>query len=474
MYVKLSQFSKASCDSDMIQYAVDLAETTGQAVLIPKINPRTGYPRYDITKTIILPNDCDLALHNCHLRLADDAVCNMFRNRNGLLPIVPENEQQNITIRGIGRPILDGGVHNGIYEHNGIARKIMKPSEHKPIENCMMRFHNVRHLTIEGVTVRNQRYWAILLTYVSYSRFSNLHFESASNVPNQDGLDICKGCHDIIAENITGCTGDNLIAICALGLPPAPGTGDVYNISVHNVLGYGVGGCGLIRILNHDGNKIYNISIDTVIEVSPWSVTDAPLAPNPDLLAKTDDEGNLIPWDPVKPGAYGYRIETPIQIGEAYWYSHSKAQHGDTFGITVRNVMTHARFAIQISNTLMDSTFENIRIFGNGYMAAYFGEGHVENIHFHNVTFDRTSHPIAEDEHIHVEWNNTKVVGYHCFAFHNTNVINMTVDGLTCATENNPMKSVFGGTGHGSVSVSRLQQGPVPLLSDAEGIDILL
>jgi hypothetical protein len=49
---------------------------------------------------------------------------------------------------------------------------------------------------------------------------------------------------------------------------------------------YGVGGCALIRLLNHDGYKIYNVRIDNVIEVSPWSENDAPVAQNPDLFVE--------------------------------------------------------------------------------------------------------------------------------------------------------------------------------------------
>lgn len=475
MYINVNQFLEATCDSDMIQAAVDAAQNTGQAVLIPRINARTGQPRWDITKTILLPSNCMIFLQNCHMRLADGAVCSIFQNKDYEIMdyLSEEKRQKNITIQGIGQVVLDGGVHNGIYEHNGIARKVMKKSEHSPVENCMIRFRNVKNLTIDGLTVRNQRYWGIPLSFVTYSHFSNIRFESEGNVPNQDGLDICKGCHDIIVENITGCTGDNLIAICAIGgVDNKSGINDIYNVTVRNVVGYGVGGCALIRILNHDGNKIYNIHIDTVIEASPWSDDDAALAPNPDLLIKTDDEGNIIPWRRVKPGEYGYRQVSIIQIGELYWYKKTRAEHGDTYGITVKNVMTHARFAIEVNNTLLDSSFENIRMFGNGYMAAYFGEGQIENIHLRNITYDCDCHPMPEDEHIYVEWNKTRTDGYHCIAFNGTKVKNLNVDGLYCATEGNMMAAVFGGHGSGNIRARAVQHDAVSLLSEAEGIEI--
>ena len=138
---------------------------------------------------------------------------------------------------------------------------------------------------------------------------------------------------------------------------------------------FGVGGCALVRLLNHDGYRIYNVRIDNLIETSSWSENDAPVAQNPDLIIRSDENGNIYHERWLTPGEEGYRCEAAILIGESYWYNTSKAQHGDTFGISVSNVMTHARYGLFLNNTLLDSSFDNIRMFGNGYAAAYFGEG---------------------------------------------------------------------------------------------------
>ena len=103
MFLDLKNFAGFPCDSDMIQAAVNAAENTGEAVLIPRINPRTGKPGYEISKTVFLPDSLD-----------------------------EKNRQHGITINGIGEAVLDGGKHNGIYENNGIARKVMKPSPYPP------------------------------------------------------------------------------------------------------------------------------------------------------------------------------------------------------------------------------------------------------------------------------------------------------------------------------------------------------
>ncbi len=476
MYINVNQFQNCACDSDMIQAALDAAVKTGQSVLVPKYNERTGKPIWEITKTVLLHDESVLLLQNCHLRLADGVVCNMFANENARKPIAlePEGTQRNIQIRGIGNVLLDGGNHNGVYEDNGISRKVTKPSTHNISENAMFFIQNVERLLIENIKIKDQRYWAIALYKVCYSRIANIHFDSSSNVPNQDGVDLCKGCHDVIVENITGCVGDNIVAMLATEdeiyqkVTKTLRDGDIHNITVRNIMAYGVGGCSLIRILNHDGYRVYNVRIDNVIEVSPWSENDAPVATNPDLVIKTDDQGDIIPWRKLIPGEEGYRIESAIIIGESYWYSKEKAKHGDTFGISVSNVMTHGRFGVFINNTLTDSSFDNIRMFGNGYAAVYFGEGHVENVTFSNITYDSDCRPLPADEHIWVEWNKTRADGLSCVYFNGTQVDNVSFRNMRCAAG---VESVFGGFGSGSIHCSNIDHRHIHVLSNADGIE---
>lgn len=477
MIINVNDFKDRSCDSDMLQAALDAAYETGEAVVVPKINARTGKDVWDISKTVRLHSGNVLLLMNSHLRLADGVICHMFTNTNARTPaaLADDGKERDITIRGIGRAVLDGGIHNGIYEINGISRKIMKKTEYDVSYNSMLFFQNVENLVIENITVKDQRYWAFSLYAVVYSRVSNIHFISSSNVPNQDGVDLLKGCHDVIVENISGCTGDNIIALLATDdaiyqkVSDDPRDGDIYNVTIRNVVAYGVGGCALIRILNHDGFRIYNVHIDNVIEASPWSVNDSPVAPNPDLAITTDDEGNNIYTRTLVPGEEGYRCEAAILIGESYWYSREKAKMGDTYGISVSNVMTHARYAVFINNTLLDSSFDNIRLFGNGFMAAYFGEGRMENVRFTNISYDKNCRPLKADEHIWVEWNKTKSDGFYCVYFNGTEVDDIFFDNMYCSEG---MEAVFGGHGSGRVRCGRIQNAEIPDFSKTCGIEV--
>ena len=466
MFLNVNEYKHLACVSDMINAAIQDARTSGKIVVIPPINERTGKDVWEITKSIVLYSGTTLVLNNSHLRMGDGIICRMMVNANYNLPVTEENLQKNITVRGIGGAMLDGGIHNGIYEKNGIARKVPQKTDKLAVDNCTMYFKNVENLVVEGIHIKNHRYWGCLLTSASYSRVSNLRFTSESNVPNQDGVDVCAGCHDVIVENITGCTGDNLVAICALGVKERPGMGDIHNITVRNVMGYGVNGCALVRLLNHDGNKLYNIRIDNIIETSPWSEKDAPVAQNPDLLIRTDDEGNIIPWKKIIPGEIGYRIEATVLIGESYWFSKSKAQPGDTFGISVSNVMSHSRFAVWINNTLQDSSFDNIRLFGNGFMAVFFGEGEMENLRFTNLSYDKDCKPVAGDERIRIEWNHTESDGLSAIYCNGTKLKNVVFDRVDC---NDALDSVFGGHGSGEVVLDRVKFAK-DSLSTAQGI----
>lgn len=477
MWIDANQYSYLDSDTAMIQAAIDDAAKTGQSVLVPKYNKRTGEALWVVTEAIKLRDETTLILNNCHLRLADDVVCNMFTNSNARKEIALEKEgtQRNITIRGIGSALLDGGKHNGLYEVNGIARSVSKYPDKEISLNCLMYFQNVENLVVENLKIKDQRYWGICLYTTSYSRVSNITYDSSSNVPNQDGIDIMKGSHDIIVENIRGCVGDNVVALLATEdeiyskVVKEKREGDIRNITIRNIMVYGVGGCALIRLLNHDGYRIYNVRIDNVIEVSPWSDNDAPVAQNPDLVIVSDEDGNIVHQRHLTPGEEGYRCEAAIIIGESYWYAKSKAEHGDTFGISVSNVMTHARYGLFINNTLMDSSFGNIRMFGNGFAAVYFGEGTMENLRFSNISYDKDCAPIKEDEHIFIEWNNTKSDGFSCVHFNGTHMQEVSFDNIRAGRH---MESVFGGHGKGYVEAQRIKTYGDTVVSTAKGVEV--
>lgn len=447
-------YTSLATDRARIQAAIDAAAEMGEEAVIPAVNARTGKRLWEIDGGILLPDGIIVKLVNAHLRLADGVVCHMFQNKNAGTPAAKTlaGRQHDITVRGIGKSVLDGGEYNGIVEKcNG------KPGVPYAWENIMIYMHNVENLRIEGIHIMDQRQYGICMMYCSRVIIRDITFHSHCNVPNQDGIDIHAGCNEVMVQNIRGCTGDDVVAITTIdwgcmahehtlveGLSP-----DIHDVTVRDLQVFAANGCALVRILNHDGHKIYNIRIDNLQEVSPWSDADASVAPNPDLYGIITEDYHFKMERKQTLGEFGYRSDSAIRIGENSWYGHHPAEPGDTWGISISNVSTHARHAVTIANTLWDSSFENIRLHGNGFRAVFFNNGDVRNVTFRNVTWTENSRPHPEDKEIHIEWNATDSVGLSAFHFSGTNAKNLHFEHIRTGMG---IESVF--AGHGDVELT--------------------
>lgn len=103
------------------------------------------------------------------------------------------------------------------------------------------------------------------------------------NMENEDGIDIRNGCHDIVISNITGQTGDDVVALTAIVVkdePYMPGGSlrtthvmhndwsirepNIHDIIIRNVVAHSFH-CYMIRLLPAN-TQIYNVIIDNVID----------------------------------------------------------------------------------------------------------------------------------------------------------------------------------------------------------------
>ena len=97
-----------------------------------------------------------------------------------------------------------------------------------------------------------------------------------------------------------------------------------------------------MRLLNDEGNKLYNIDIDGVTHMR---------------CGKHNDKARYV-----------------IRIGDmAYANEHSTL--GDTHHIAIRNVFSHGTYAISLCKGLSDSTIDNVVVASDGN----YGFGGVEN-----------------------------------------------------------------------------------------------
>ena len=258
-------------DSAYIQNLIDTApaDYNGiKVVRIPNVNPNDmgGGNVYYLSNAIELSSNMRIELDNCTLRLNDGVLCNIFVSERCYdSTMTSEEELENISIIGIGNAVLDGGNHNGITEKNSNAQNVRK--------NSSIHLRNVNGFRIEGITVKEPRYWGITLIFCRYGVVTDISFDCTgdAHAPNQDGIDLRHGCNNIDISKITGTTGDDTVALTTLngdvGYDIEGKNHDIHDVNIMDIKASCVSGHGIVRLLCHNGNKIYNVNIKNVEDV---------------------------------------------------------------------------------------------------------------------------------------------------------------------------------------------------------------
>lgn len=366
-----NQFPDMKSDSAAIQAAVDLAVSRGEPVTIPAWNERAQTNVWMISETILLPSGATVYLDNCRLRMADRVFCNCFANRNAWAPgrLDPANEETEIRLIGRGHAVLDGGEFNGWGERavpggtfqEDVHAHIAKLPK-RLIHNSPIYFHNVRRFEVSGLHVYHQRYWGMCYSFCSEGEVRNIRFESdlswigddgktrdpnrrpnASEyknlwVKNSDGVDIRRGCHDILIENISGFTEDDTVALTNLPLngdqvDEVKGLcTDIHHITIRNVRAATWRWMNLVRLLSTDGAKIHDVTLDGIYETR-------------------------------LPGM-DWRAASAVQINDSRDEYRHKCHPvmGDTRNISIRNVFSCSGAAVRIFETAENLDIENVHV----------------------------------------------------------------------------------------------------------------
>lgn len=258
--------------SERIEKAIAQAVKSGiNRVTIQGAFPGREDGKWFIDRAIIVPSRFSLILDGCWIELAPGVRDNIIRNeaagRDGAEP------DRMIEVLGVSYPkaVLCGGesCHFDI------------PGDKSGWRTIGLLLHKVEGFILSDFEMRNTQSWAISMENgCSTGEVSNIHFENLNTIPNQDGVNVRKGCHDILISDITGSLGDDVVALtglrCAKGQQdktrPSMQIGgneenhddDIYNITIRNVYAKCVGGHGIIRILNNDGIKIHDVKIENV------------------------------------------------------------------------------------------------------------------------------------------------------------------------------------------------------------------
>ena len=343
-----NDFKKGS-DSDRMEAAIREAVKSGiNSIEIPRYDNVKGKAIWLIDRAIVLPSDFTLILNDCLVRLSPGTRDNIITNNGARTN--PLSENQNIRIVGQGNAVLS----------SGLEAHFDPPGDKSGYRTVGILLYNTKHFTIENLKMEETQTWAISVENgCAYGRIANIEMANTGKYPNQDGVDIRKGCHDIVIENITGTTGDDMIALTGLRDPgidwkaevseinegkrkPGMQVGgrgwrendDIYNITINNVKGTTVGRqcCSIIRLLNNDGIKMYNIFINDVMDTAK------------------DGEGFT---------------DQAVNIGDdnPYW-KEKRNQLGETSRVFINNVVSNAPTVVRIRGTLKDSRLTGIVGYG--------------------------------------------------------------------------------------------------------------
>lgn len=349
-------------DVERINLAIEAAAGTGRRVVIPRWNRTERGPTgvWLLDSAILLRSDTTLVLDNCRIKLSDQCRDNLMRSANCGLGVTGIAPMRDIHIRGVGNAVLEGADHpratgdsgktlgNKTYGTDAGAEHESQTGDWRNL-GILLAF--VEDFSIENLAIHDSHCWAISLERCAHGRLRDLRFASGEfkmidgvrqKILNQDGVDVRLGCHNLLIENISGHTGDDLVALTAIpnadrpagsttstmvssGADRGNGQDDIRQIIVRNVRGYSRGGHHIVRLLNTSGVRMHDILLDGIIDTSPE----------------------------------GTRCRAAVKIGD-HAYGGGVAPLGDTSRIVINNVISKATHTILIGGTLADSAISNV------------------------------------------------------------------------------------------------------------------
>ena len=324
-------------DSTIIEKAIKNKNSDGIVIIPPRVSENEPErSTWILDRAILIPENTTIILVNCKIKLSDECRDNFFRTANCGMGIEFPKKIQNVHIKGIGNCVLEGADHprasgdsskilanpcpytdedlcKYAYWVSDESKKSGKPSfsekhdysygtdagkstesQHGDWRGIGILFANADDFSIENVKIVTSHGWGISLEACSNGHIEKICFDACMskeidgmrhNMENQDGIDLRNGCHDIIISDITGRTGDDLIALTAIARAEEyiPGGSlksthvmhndwtkrdrDIHDIIIRNVKGYSHL-CYLIRLLPVCA-RIWNVVIDGVVDTSP-------------------------------------------------------------------------------------------------------------------------------------------------------------------------------------------------------------
>ena len=322
----------SSADSDLIACRVAAACADGSRAVTLTRNAASADGAWRLTRAILVPDDFTLVFDGCRVELVDGVQDNLVRNAGATEGACIPN--RGIRILGKNGAVLSGGRRN-----HYLPRRSGDPNGWRSVGILLC---DVSDYEVGGFAMEETQCWAISQERCSRGRVHDIVFGSTDLLFNQDGVDVRKGCHDLVIENISGSTGDDAVALTAcrdpLGAPARYDmqiggnatlgeSDDVYNVTIRNVKARSAGGHGVIRLLVCDGIKMHHIAVENVVDTA------------------TGDQK---------------RPQATIRIGDVLFHRTRRCEMGEMHHVSVRDVTASGKIAVWVKGPLCDSEIVSI------------------------------------------------------------------------------------------------------------------
>ena len=322
----------SAADSDAIDRRIAAACADGSRAVTLAKNAASADGAWHLTRAIRVPDDFTLVFDGCRVELVDGAQDNLVRNAGA----AEGASRPNKGLRILGR---NGAVLSGGRRNHYLPRRSGDPNGWRSVGILLC---DVSDYEVGGFAMEETQCWAISQERCCRGRVHDIAFGSTDVMFNQDGVDLRKGCHDIVVENITGSTGDDAVALTAYRDPPgsAPRYGmqiggnddrgeadDVYNVTIRNVRAKSAGGHGVIRLLACDGIRMHHITVENVVDTATGS---------------------------------DKRPQATIRLGDVNYHCTRRCAMGEMHHVTVRNVKASGPVAVWMKGPMCDSEIVSI------------------------------------------------------------------------------------------------------------------
>lgn len=339
--LKISEFS-APTQHEQIDTAIRFIKKRGWGIL----DMESGV--WLRNSAVLLPDNCWIYLNEATVKLADGVFDNVFRNE-GIVPnpdpfeyALELNENRNIRIFGKNKSVslLSGPdvPYTAPHPTKG-GDPIPWVGDFYGWRTLPVLFANVKDYKLHDFGMVKTTCWAISQEH-GCENFEVYNIGFHTTVKNGDGVDVRQGCKKGKIYNITGFTGDDMVALSAIQnfIVQHPSGNYIYPMQVggYGDRGFGgniediqinsISGRGLhngVRLLASGGSKLKKISVDNISD---------------------------------KDGTFNGAI---VLVSSGYG---AAAQMGDMTNITVNGIESNfSQTPLNVSGPIKDSSFNKIR-----------------------------------------------------------------------------------------------------------------